>query len=387
MPQITDLQQPRPFPFSTVLSAVLALAALAGCGIPGPPVPPTPKIPQPVQDLTVEMRGGKALLRFTLPQRNADGTRRDAPPTLEIFQLVLEEGAQPESALAKNPVPAYVLPPETAKSFLQNETIVFPADARSVRPGQVLYYAVRAVNAKGQDAGFSNIATLKNLPIPPPPGGFKAGLTERGVNLEWVSVPAPAAPGVELGDILVGYRIFRSPIASPGDFRPIASPPASNALITSFVDKKIEWGFKYHYRIRAVVFYGGETVESADSATITIVAEDRFPPPPPERLIASEGPNRVDLSWNASQGEELQGYFIYRSTLPGSDPSANFARITLRPVPSLNYTDSTASPDARYYYVVTAVDIVGNESSRSNEASATAIRFEDQRGIDALLPF
>ncbi len=320
----------------TFFLLLLSLTGLTACGIPAPPVPPTPKIPQPVEDLTVKMSGGKALLRFTLPQRNADGTRRETPPTLEIFQLVLEKGADPEAALAGNPVPAYVLPPETVKNFLENNAVVFPADLKPGQPGQTLFFAVRARNAKGKEAGFSNIATLKSLPIPPPPDKFKAEITEKGVSLEWNPMPATAVPGVELDDILVGYRIFRSSTAEPNSFRPIVSVPASNALITSFVDRKIEWGHQYHYRIRTVVFYGNERGEGPDSAPITIVAEDRFPPPSPRRLIASEGPNRVDLSWNAPQGEELQGYLIYRSTLPGSDPNANFVRITVAPIVSLN---------------------------------------------------
>ena len=355
----------------TFFLLLLSLFGLTACGIPAPPVPPTPKIPQPVQDLTVKMRGGKALLRFTLPQRNADGTRRETPPTLEVFQLVLEKGAEPEAALAENPVPAYVLPPETVKNFLENNAVVFPADLKPGQPGQTLFFAVRARNAKGKEAGFSNIATLNSLPIPPPPEGFQADSTETGVRLQWNPVAAPPAPNSKPEDTLVGYRIFRSSTGEPNSFRPIVSVPASNALITSFVDRKIEWGHQYHYRIRTVVFYGNERGEGPGSAPITIVAEDRFPPPPPRRLIASEGPNRVDLSWDAPQGEELQGYLIYRSTLPGSDPNTNFVRITVSPITSLNYTDSTAQPGVKYYYVVTAMDKAGNESPRSNQTSAT----------------
>jgi fibronectin type 3 domain-containing protein len=338
--------------------------------------------------LTARQSGGKVLLRFTLPRRTTGGSRLETRPTLEILRAVLhsEETAEDlETVFSERAETLFVLPPEAQESFLERDTITFPLtvepNAGATQAGGA-YYAVRALSKKGAQAGLSNLVALENLPVPLPPKNFRAQNTENGVRLEWDSITPSAAPDIQPEDVLVGYRIFRSNTMGPGDFQPVVSVPASNALITSFVDKEIKWGFQYHYRIRTVVHYGNERVESTDSNPVSHVAEDRFPPTPPLRLIASEGPGRVDLSWDApvsiSVGEEIQGYFIYRSEQSEEGPPADFIRLNLAPIPNFSYTDITAEPGIRYTYVVTALDTTGNESSHSNQASATALTFEQE---------
>jgi fibronectin type 3 domain-containing protein len=73
----------------------------------------------------------------------------------------------------------------------------------------------------------------------------------------------------------------------------------------------------------------------------------------------------VALTWNASTSIVL-GYNVYRSTVSGT----GFAKINLLPVLLLSYTDTNVLNGSTYYYVTTAVDVVGVESTFSNEATA-----------------
>ena len=73
----------------------------------------------------------------------------------------------------------------------------------------------------------------------------------------------------------------------------------------------------------------------------------------------------VGLAWNASTST-VAGYNVYRSTVSGGP----YTKINLSLVAVLNYTDSTVQSGATYFYVTTAVDSIGNESTYSNEASA-----------------
>jgi len=76
----------------------------------------------------------------------------------------------------------------------------------------------------------------------------------------------------------------------------------------------------------------------------------------------------VALNWTASASGGVVGYNIYRSTTNGS----GYSRINSAPVGGVNYTDSsTLTSGATYYYVTTAIDSSGNESSYSNQASAS----------------
>jgi hypothetical protein len=72
----------------------------------------------------------------------------------------------------------------------------------------------------------------------------------------------------------------------------------------------------------------------------------------------------VALTWNVSSS--VAGFNVYRSTTSGG----GYVKINGSLVPSMNYTDSAVQNGATYFYVTTAVDGSGNESTFSNEASA-----------------
>jgi hypothetical protein len=73
----------------------------------------------------------------------------------------------------------------------------------------------------------------------------------------------------------------------------------------------------------------------------------------------------VALTWFAS-ASAVAGHNVYRSTVSG----AQFAKVNSSPVNGLAYTDATVQSGVIYYYVTTAVDAGGNESTYSNQASA-----------------
>jgi len=73
----------------------------------------------------------------------------------------------------------------------------------------------------------------------------------------------------------------------------------------------------------------------------------------------------VTLSWVASTST-VSGYNVYRSTVNGS----GYAKLNSSLVAPLTYQDNSVESGATYYYVVTAVDSSGDESSYSNQATA-----------------
>jgi fibronectin type 3 domain-containing protein len=73
----------------------------------------------------------------------------------------------------------------------------------------------------------------------------------------------------------------------------------------------------------------------------------------------------VALSWTASTST-VSGYNVYRSTTSGT----GYAKLNTSLVSTVSYTDSTVTNATTYFYVTTAVDGSGNESSFSNQATA-----------------
>ena len=73
----------------------------------------------------------------------------------------------------------------------------------------------------------------------------------------------------------------------------------------------------------------------------------------------------VALSWQASTSA-VSGYNLYRSTTNGS----GYVKINSSLLGGLTYTDSNLQSATTYYYVATAVDSSGEESTYSNQATA-----------------
>jgi Abnormal spindle-like microcephaly-assoc'd, ASPM-SPD-2-Hydin len=75
----------------------------------------------------------------------------------------------------------------------------------------------------------------------------------------------------------------------------------------------------------------------------------------------------VALEWAASTSSGVVGYNVYRSTVSGGP----YGKETASPVPSTAYSDSSVAAGAEYYYVVTAVNSAGTESSYSNQVAVS----------------
>jgi hypothetical protein len=73
----------------------------------------------------------------------------------------------------------------------------------------------------------------------------------------------------------------------------------------------------------------------------------------------------VVLNWNASTSTVV-GYNVYRSTTSGS----GYTLINSGLIAALTYQDNNVQSGATYYYVATAVDASGNESTDSNQSTA-----------------
>jgi len=109
------------------------------------------------------------------------------------------------------------------------------------------------------------------------------------------------------------------------------------------------------------------TVAGSASGSVTITSNATGSP----ATISLSGsgvvsvPHTVSLSWTASTSV-VSGYNVYRSTTSGT----GYTKLTGSLVSAVSYTDSTIVNGTTYYYVTTAVDGTGTESTYSNEAVA-----------------
>jgi fibronectin type 3 domain-containing protein len=108
-------------------------------------------------------------------------------------------------------------------------------------------------------------------------------------------------------------------------------------------------------------------VEGADTPEIKVFVDDVFPPAIPSGVQAvASGPGQktfVDLVWAPVTDVDLDGYNVYRRE-EGAAPVKVNAALLKTPA----YRDDAVVSGKTYLYSVSAVDVRGNESARSEEA-------------------
>jgi fibronectin type 3 domain-containing protein len=108
-------------------------------------------------------------------------------------------------------------------------------------------------------------------------------------------------------------------------------------------------------------------VEGDDSPVIAVLAHDVFPPATPSGVQAvystAERPF-IDITWTPNTESDLAGYNVYRHS-----GNASPVKINSELVKTPRFADPDIQPGMKYFYSVSAVDLRGNESGRSEETS------------------
>lgn len=376
---------------------VTALCLLmAGCAQTGPPLPPSLELPKPPTDLRFSRKGNQVTLSWSEPRLTTDRqSARYIGPTLvcrsveaEITECGNPAGtlAAPASKAPHKPGSARHAAPQSGSAHPapQTYTDTLPAAMQQEDPSAEVTYAVEVLNRNARGAGLSNRIRVPAVVTLPPPGDLAATLTGDGVVLTWTSAGESQSVASHLSgqssaelapassSLQHRYRIYRREESSGKDA--IAGEVAVGEA--HFTDSSFEWEKIYLYRITAVSIIKQTDreaqVEGDDSAPVRVVAHDVFPPAVPAGLQAAysgEGQKPfVDLIWAPVTNSDLAGYNVYRSEASGAVEKMA-VKLNSELVRTPSYRDSAVASGKTYSYSVSAVDVRGNESQRSEETS------------------
>jgi hypothetical protein len=219
----------------------------------------------------------------------------------------------------------------------------------------------------------------------PPPANIKIEVTADGVVLTWKCATLPEEPGIHFID-----RIYRRSFDRGTDVR-LADVECSGR----FEDRSVEWEKVYEYRVVVVTSAHLDStgqpcpsrermerqapsegsgcgnvasVEGDDSTPQEVFTKDVYPPAVPSGLQAVySGVGQkpfVDLLWAPDTDADLAGYNVYRK-----EDMGRFAKINAELVKTPSLRDLNVVAGKTYHYAVSAVDLRGNESARSEETS------------------
>jgi hypothetical protein len=342
---------------------------LASCAQTGPPLPPSLELPKPPSDLRAVRKGNQVTLTWSEPTRTTDRQTvgyRGPTRICRSLKVEMKECGNPNGEL---PPPRPAQPSGTTQPRQEAFTDTLPAVIQQQDPTGNVIYAVEVLNRDHRGAGLSNRVAVPAAPTLPPPSDFRAELTAKGVEFSWTSGGEASAPS----GVQYHYRIYRRD-ESTGKDATASEVPIGEAGPMHAQDSSFEWEKTYLYRITPVSIVswpGGEAqVEGDDSPPLRIVAHDVFPPAVPSGLQAvysGEGQIPfIDLIWAPVTDADLGGYNVYRRV---GDSDATPIKLNSELVKSPSYRNSAVTSGKTYFYSVSAVDVRGNESARSEEAS------------------
>jgi hypothetical protein len=354
----------------TVIAVLLASVAV-GCGKRRPPQPPIERVQQRTELLSGAQRGNQVILSWPAPLRNAPDSSVQSIRRIDVYRLA----EKPEAPL-----------PLTEEEFSARSTLVGSVTYDEIRnagdnvsyvdrlelAGQPtrLRYAISYVNAAGQHAAFSNFLLIEPAArVAQPPTLVSTGveIAEAGITISWQPPSANIDGSTPVN--LLGYNVYREN-ESQTEF---GQTPLNTALITGtqYLDKAIKFGENYRYVVRSVSLgTEGAQVESLNSDTVSVSPRDVFAPSAPAELSIVAAPGRISIFFPANPESDIAGYNVYRSTDPNL-PKDGWTKLNPALLTRTTFQDDRVEAQRRYYYYITATDLVGNVSPPSEVVSET----------------
>ncbi len=353
-----------------LIGSFLTLTLLSGCGTPGAPQLPSLQIALPVEDLTAARAGNQVELDWTIARKNTDRTLVKHNPTVRICRHAGTALMSACTVVAEVP-PARPQAPSKLKGQQQPEAVrmhyadTLPPELGQADPAGFVTYAVEEMNAHGRSAGLSNQVAIPVAPTIGAPGRLSAAVSGEGVHISWVG-PVPASPPQGLTYL---YQVERRPVGAPAYIGVGNVEPSARG---SYLDKTFEWEKQYEYRITTLTLVHSQglnaTVGGESSKPVEVFTRDIYPPAQPvglQAVFSSVGQKPfVDLTWAPNMESDLAGYNVFRHVEGGTPKKLNSQLVQVS-----SFRDENVEPGKKYFYFVIAVDLRGNESPHSSEAS------------------
>lgn len=352
--------------------ALVLSALFSGCASTGAPLPPSLELPKAPSDLRAARKGDKVQLTWNVPGETTDRQRVRYLGLTRICRSL-------EPAINQCGTPAAEIPTtgvtvdwkkrlEAGEKVPETYADTLPSAVLQENPTGQVTYAIEVLNRAGRGAGLSNQVRVSTVPTLPPPEDLRAEPSAEGIVVTFTGI-ADQHPVPEISH---GYRIYRREQGTTRDTL-VSELRLEKAGELRTVDHGFEWEktYDYHVTVVSVLSQAGKAaieIEGEDSPPVQVFAHDIYPPAVPaglQAVFSQEGQERfIDLVWAPDTEADLAGYNVFRR-----DENTQPVKINAELVKTPAYRDSNVEAGKKYFYSASAVDVRGNESARSEEAS------------------
>ncbi len=242
-------------PYTAVLATigVLMIVTLTACGKKGAVRPKLDSLPQAPAEVTLQQRGHFFVLGWTIPTTNQDGSDVEDLVGFRIRRL----GYDPADGCPTCREPQQEVSLIELKYPAQSQRIgdrIYWRDHDIQIPGGYRYSIAPVII--GNHEGPAAMVHLEAQQPPPSPTALSAEAGDSRVALQWT---APVLP-TEME--LVGYNLYRRQAKRPFPIVPVNSEPLQ---VTELLDRGLDNGRAYEYRVSAVFRSGDQLLESMAS--------------------------------------------------------------------------------------------------------------------------
>ncbi|NIM91930.1 MAG: hypothetical protein GTO17_13405 [Candidatus Aminicenantes bacterium] len=365
----------------TLLIFFSLLLSLSACGKKGPIQPPVIKVPQQAEDFEAQQRGSRIILRWTNPAAYSDGSTLSEIKEIEIWLLeeTRESKETTENASQEEKKTPLKISQEEFKERSKLEKVIkreeFPDYKRQFDKDSFGYeyryelpeknltlkryiFALKVKDRRDKSSDFSKRLSVKPRIVSLPPQEVKLALHEDRIEICWrepkenIDHSSPAS--------VRGYNVYRK---KEGEF--FSRLNSSLIKENKYNDNDFLFGEVYQYLVRTSSTESSPFWESADSAPAKILAEDTFAPASPSGLILMAGEDFISLNWDINKEKDLLGYNVWRR----EESQEKYLLLTPQPIRENIYNDYTVEKNRRYHYAITARDVNGNESEKTETRS------------------
>jgi hypothetical protein len=238
--------------------------------------------------------------------------------------------------------------------------------------GNKLHYVAVQYYYQKKRSPISKVAFIRTMIPVLPVTDLTVKRENKLVTLKWKRPQTDAAGNTAAN--FAGYNVFRKiePFKqeqepgqesqiSPGSQPYFKQVNNANVLTEYFEDNDTGTNGSYSYYVSAIIT---KDIESAPSKQVTIRVSDVYPPEIPANLVCFKAVDHLYLSWRDVTDKDFSHYRLYRRTSTSSEFNLIADKLS-----DTRFKDTTVRKGRTYIYAVTAVDMKGNESEYSNEAS------------------
>ena len=230
--------------------------------------------------------------------------------------------------------------------------------------GTKYWFALSGVNSVGTESDLSMPITATPSTNPPPaaPSNVRASAGNAQITVTWDTMAG--ATSYNIYYYKFDNSLYSQVYPVTGVTSPYSGPYSSDLPIINTTNEN---PLAYFFFVTAVNANG----ESYPSFEVYAVPSDPPPPAAPVITVTAVGSTSVSIDWADVAG--ATSYNVYSGTAKGVTKNGYGAMATGT---GSGFTATGLITDTKYYFVVTAVDASGNESTESNEVwaipSATA---------------